>query len=225
MLKLIIFDLDRTIFDWDRTQEIAKAKVNQLLKPYCNPKQFWQYYHAKHDVIRQQLSVEAYRIERYLRPLQQLGIDDFKLAEQLNQCFVEHALTSGLFCPAAEEVLDECKKLDVKIVLLSNGLSKGQALKIKTLNLNRWFDAYFISEEQGVAKLEPQAFLNICQKFNVQPQQCLMVGDHLELDIVPAHDLGMQVFWINSQAKEKNTDFPAYELADLTALIHTKFNL
>lgn len=223
MLKLIIFDLDRTLFDWDRTQEFATEKVNQWLKPYCDPVKFWQYYQLEHDIIRQRFSVEVYRIARYLRPLQRLGSNDLEFAKQLNQCFVQHALTSDLFCPAAEYVLDQCKKLDVKMVLLTNGLSQGQYLKIKNLNLDRWFDAYFVSEEQGISKPAPQAFLNICQKFDIQPQESLMVGDDLELDILPAYDLGMQVYWVSSEQKEYK-HLSTYELVQLPKLIHTEFD-
>ncbi|WP_445116512.1 HAD family hydrolase [Acinetobacter sp. WZC-1] len=199
--QVIIFDLDRTIFDWDRVQQFARQQVNQLLAGhYIDADNFWQRY----DVIQPQLwqrvqdgkiTIEAFRRLRYVRPLEKMGVD-VQLADQLNACFVEHALNTALFCEGATELLDWLLSQPVQLVLLTNGPSDGQRQKIRNLQLDRWFKHYFISEETGHSKPAPAAFMQICQQLNVVPAQCLMVGDDRALDIAAAMQSGMAVYWV-----------------------------
>lgn len=175
-----------------------------MLAEYLNPAQFWAIYNELHedlfqDFLDQKLSVNEYRLNRYLKPLQKLGINEATLAAQLNQCFLENALQSTLFCTGAEDVLNYCQNLDVKLILLTNGPAQGQYQKIQRLGLDHWFHAYYISEEKQVAKPESAAFLSICQSFSIQPQECLMVGDDFEIDILPAAALGFKTFWVGNQ--------------------------
>ena len=229
MIKVVIFDLDRTLLDWDRTQEFAKQEVDKLLKNYISPNTFWQAYDIQHDglwnaYMQNEIDVSEYRLYRYFKPLQQCGIDDRDLAVLLNQTFVQYALQHHYFCQGVEELLNLCQSLGFKMAVLTNGPTQGQYQKIKNLRLERWFDAYFISDEQGTAKPEAQAFLNICQKFNVQPSECLMIGDDLNIDILPAHHLGMQTFWVNHYQAQNHAKFTAYTMNQLTDLIHAEFN-
>ena len=55
-------------------------------------------------------------------------------------------------------------------------------------------DKIYVSEERGCAKPSEQAFLQICEDYSAEPQECLMVEDDINIDILPAEKLGMQVF-------------------------------
>lgn len=61
--------------------------------------------------------------------------------------FFKNVLQSTLFCAGAEDVLNYCQNLDVKLILLTNGPADGQYQKIQRLSLDHWFNAYYISEE------------------------------------------------------------------------------
>lgn len=60
-------------------------------------------------------------------------------------------------------------------------------------------DAYYMSQEQQVAKPESAAFLNICQDFAMYLQECLMMGGDLEIDILSAAALGFKIFGVSRQ--------------------------
>lgn len=219
-IKLIIFDLDRTLFDWDEAQQLARNKVNELFAGYLNPAQFWTIYNELHEDLFQsfldrKLSLNEYRLYRYLKPLQRLGVNDEFLATRLNECFLKNVLQSTLFCAGAEDVLNYCQNLDVKLILLTNGPADGQYQKIQRLSLDHWFNAYYISEEKQVAKPESAAFLNICQDFAIQPQECLMVGDDFEIDILPAAALGFKIFWVGNQNVMQRAGLKKYRLIEL----------
>ncbi|MGC3818369.1 HAD family hydrolase [Acinetobacter sp. G11] len=210
MLKLVIFDLDRTLLDWDRTQRFARQQLNEKIVQHVSVDAFWQAYEVLRDTLwdaymQQDLMVSEYRLYRYLKPLQQCGIDDVELAKALNQSFMQHALQHHHFCEGAEEALNLCQALGLQMAVLTNGPAQGQLQKIRHLHLERWCTHYFISDEQGVAKPHPQAFLNVCQAFRLHPQQCLMVGDDNEVDIQAAQQLGLHTYWI-SPAQQQDTE-------------------
>lgn len=201
-IKVIIFDLDRTIFDWDQVQVLARLKVDELLTYYdIEPHDFWLSYDKSHDqlfqlFLNQSINASEYRILRYLSPLEKFDIHDRGLASQLNQCFIDHALNQAIFCQDAESILNYCKDTALKVVLLTNGPAHRQRKKIEQLNLKQWFDDFYISEEREIAKPSPHAFLQICEDLGVKPEECLMVGDDLDIDILPAMKLGFEVFWL-----------------------------
>lgn len=75
------------------------------------------------------------------------------------------------------------------LVLLTNGPTDHQLKKIHSLNLYKWFtsDRIFISEDTGVKKPEPEAFINVEKLFpNNSPSKFWMIGDDLKNDIFGA---------------------------------------
>lgn len=69
-IKVIIFDLDRTIFDWDQVQVLARLKVDELITYYdIEPHDFWLSYDKSHDqlfqlFLNQIINASEYRILR-----------------------------------------------------------------------------------------------------------------------------------------------------------------
>ena len=226
-VKVIIFDLDRTLFDWDQVQVFARLKVDPLLEYYgVDPYEFWIIYDKYHDGIyglflQQQLTAHAYRIERYAKPLEKFNIFDRELANQFNQCFIKHALNQARFCEGAQELLNACKQSGYKMALLTNGPAHGQRQKIENLKLTDWMSKFYISEEREIAKPNAEAFLQICQDFQVEASQCLMVGDDLNIDILPALQLGMQVFWVeNRTITQQYGDLKSQSIQTLSAILN-----
>ena len=77
----------------------------------------------------------------------------------------------------------------VSLVLLTNGPTDHQLKKIHSLNLYKWFTSknIFISEDTGVKKPEPEAFINVERLFpNNSPSKFWMIGDDLKNDIFGA---------------------------------------
>jgi FMN phosphatase YigB (HAD superfamily) len=54
------------------------------------------------------------------------------------------------------------------------------------------------------AKPHPAYYLEIATRLDLQPDECLMVGDDWARDMKPASQAGMSVFWITDQGEEPN---------------------
>lgn len=70
------------------------------------------------------------------------------------------------------------------IGLITNGTSRAQWEKIQRLHLESFFDVVLVSGDLPWEKPHRKIFHIACEYLGVQPQQCIMVGDKLETDIL-----------------------------------------
>jgi FMN phosphatase YigB (HAD superfamily) len=52
-------------------------------------------------------------------------------------------------------------------------------------------------------KPQPEYYREVLEHIGKNPEQCLMVGDNWEHDVVPARSVGIPVFWIADRREEK----------------------
>lgn len=74
---------------------------------------------------------------------------------------------------------------------------------LKQMGLSEYFKYLYSSSELGIAKRQDGSFRKLIQTANLQPSQTVMVGDSIELDIVPAQSAGIRSIWVNRDYKEK----------------------
>jgi len=68
----------------------------------------------------------------------------------------------------------------------------------RVLELAGWleyFKVFGISEETGHKKPEPEFFRWILDAVDAEPGNCIMIGDRIDNDIVPAKALGLRTLW------------------------------
>ena len=68
--------------------------------------------------------------------------------------------------------------------LITNGPSNAQWEKVHKLNLQQYFDVILVSGDLPWEKPEAKIFEEACQYLHVNPENCIMVGDKLETDIL-----------------------------------------
>ncbi len=68
--------------------------------------------------------------------------------------------------------------------------------RLSALGLLDRFHVVAFSEEQGVWKPDPRLFLHALKLAGARPAECLMVGDRLDNDHMPASSVGMATCWI-----------------------------
>jgi 2-haloalkanoic acid dehalogenase type II len=93
--------------------------------------------------------------------------------------------------PETFEVLDSLKER-YKLVLLSNAEPIAFKLLRNKYHLDEIFDEVITSFETGLLKPDPKLFENILEKFNVNTNEVLMVGDSLKDDVLAAENCGIK---------------------------------
>jgi len=80
------------------------------------------------------------------------------------------------------------------------------------LNLSD-FNPIMTGKEIGRAKPHPNGFLKILSKWNLEPNEILMVGNDVDCDILPAKQLGIKTVYINRE--NKTSDEADYNISSL----------
>lgn len=107
-----------------------------------------------------------------------------------------------------EEILpmfEELKKKGCQVGLLSNCYFE-EAAVIKNSVLWKYFDVTYLSCEQGMAKPEEEFFLRCAGALEVEPTECLYVGDGGSHELETAQKLGMkpvQAVWYLQQGSKQ----------------------
>ncbi len=61
-------------------------------------------------------------------------------------------------------------------------------------------------EDMHATKPHPAYYLEIAQRLDCRPEECLMVGDDWEMDILPALEIGMETYWIAQPEEEPRSE-------------------
>ena len=118
------------------------------------------------------------------------------------------------------DVLNELKK-DKKLALLSNSTSNTLNI-LKEKNLFNFFDKIYLSCDYGITKPDIGFFKIIIKDFNLNPKECIMVGDKVKEDLVPAKKLGIITVLVDRKNdKERGiSDFKVNDLRQILSIVN-----
>jgi putative hydrolase of the HAD superfamily len=117
----------------------------------------------------------------------------------------------AMIFPDAVETLLELHKRGYKLGLLSNTwwAAEWHNADLAPHGLNELLDAVVYTSDLPYTKPHPSAFLTVTKQLDVQPEECVMVGDRMVDDIEGAQKVGMRAVW-------KKTDYPWLKPAHIT---------
>ena len=114
------------------------------------------------------------------------------------------------------------RKKKIKLGLITNTDKPSFLLATEKLNFERFFDVTTTSFEVGLLKPHTQIFSLTVDKLGLEFSDCIIVGDNLEDDILPAKKLGMLTVLIsrknNYKEKPENVDYLIKNLSGLLNL-------
>ena len=93
----------------------------------------------------------------------------------------------------AQEALKFLSTQDILMGVISAGITVKQAEKVIRLKIGQYFDSrmIFFTDQLGMAKENPRLYRRICDELNLNPRQCMYVGDNPIPDIDPPNSVGM----------------------------------
>lgn len=194
MIKLLIFDLDNTLYDEKSYVESGFKAVAKFLS-------------ASSEKFKEQEIYDAL-IQSFETNGRGKNFDDLKRkypeidVAELVKVYREHL--PKIIMP--HDVLQCLKSLKEshKMALLTNGWPEVQKQKVAALGLEKIFDKIFYAQEDGLEFRKPHKrfFEKVLEWSGLSPEEILMIGDDVEADIIPATQMGMQTFLV-----EKIGDF------------------
>jgi HAD superfamily hydrolase (TIGR01549 family) len=222
-IKTVIFDLDDTLYNARYAYKKGREAVHNIISMQADidADEFWKRLEANYNQIYQQalagiIKWEVYRYLRFDVPLRGLVSNHEELAEKLSKTFIEELNSNMTLFDDVIETLDRLKELHVKCILLTNGPSHGQRVKITSCKLESHLDGIFISEEIGYAKPDKKAFDIALNSIDINRDETLMVGDSISCDINGAINAGIKPILIDRfDSYEDYTDTKINNLHEL----------
>ncbi|MCH2112678.1 MAG: HAD family hydrolase, partial [Planctomycetes bacterium] len=134
---------------------------------------------------------------------------------------------------AAHGLLEDLSRTDLKLGIISAGLTSKQMEKVLRLGIDRFLDSslIFITDQVGIAKSNAELYRLACSTAGVEPGASLHVGDHPLHDMDSAKKAGMITALHAGSGKYaplKSVTEPDYRVADLgelRALLASEFSI
>lgn len=104
------------------------------------------------------------------------------------------------------ELLEGLRDAGKKIFLLSNAQESFTVPEMDELGILKYFDGIMISSEEGICKPQVQFFERLLQKYNLEPQDCLMVGNDKNSDMLGAKKAGIDGLYIHQEISPEVQD-------------------
>jgi FMN hydrolase / 5-amino-6-(5-phospho-D-ribitylamino)uracil phosphatase len=219
MIEAVLFDGDQTLWDFQRVMRDALVAVVAELRA-ARPGPFtaalrWQELQDDRAVVaaehREVWSLKRLRVLGFARTLERRreaeGIvaadGDAALAEQLGHSYFEHRdRDPALF----DDTLPCMNALQgrYRLGLLSNGSRLPEKV-----GLGGYFESVVFAQDHRVAKPDRGIFEVVQRELGVEPERCVLVGDHPLNDVAGAKRAGWSAVWID---RDGSDGFPANHL-------------
>ncbi len=198
----IFFDLDHTLWDFDRNSKLAfhrifqKHGINLSLEAFMEVYEpinfdYWKLYREE------RITKTELRRRRFQDAFLPFGITfnnnqvDVLATDYINELPKDNHLFAG--------TIELLQYLNEKYLLhiITNGFEEVQHLKLKNSKIDQFFKTVTTSEEAGVKKPNPKIFNLALEKASTIPHRSIMIGDTFEADILGAEKVGMKTLFYN----------------------------
>ena len=124
----------------------------------------------------------------------------------------------------SKDVFEVLKYLSINYKLGVVANQTQDALKLlKITGINKYFRNFEVSESIGFEKPDERIFLYVMNMLEVSNEECIMIGDRIDNDIIPANNLNIFSIRIKTgrfsyQAPRDKSERPKYEIDNLLEL-------
>ena len=189
MIKACIFDLDNTLLDFMRMKrESVEMAVEAMIdaglkiKKEAAIEKIFKLYSETH--------IEDQKIfDRFLEI--ELGYIDYKILAAGIVAYRKAKTANMILYPHIRFVLTELLRMGLKLGVISDAPRLQAWTRLAEVGLHTIFNAVITWDDTGIRKPNPEPFLAVLKKLEVQPEESIMVGDWAERDIYGAKEVGM----------------------------------
>ena len=200
MNKAVIFDLDNTLYDYDRANLIARKHLAEmgadLLRVGVD--KFLEAYDQANREVKSHMGKSASCHNRMLysqRTAEILGGRVLDVAPKLYDAYWDKLLEVMELYPGARDFLAALKEKGVAVGICTDMTAHIQYRKLLRFELAPYVDAVVTSEEMGVEKPHAAMFHAALDKLKVSGGEAVYVGDSWERDIEGARNVGITPVW------------------------------
>ena len=210
-IKAIIFDAYGTLFDVNSAAEKCKDKIGNKWESFAN---YWRTTQLEYTWLRSLMD----------RHKDFWQVTEDSLDKSMNAFKIESSMRSELLnlykilstFPEVKDVLNNLKKKDYKLAILSNGTPSLLNELVKSNNLDNIFDDIFSIEEVGVYKPDSRVYDLPINNYQIQKNEVAFLSANT-WDVSGGGNYGYNSVWVNRNNNIfDNLDFKlVYEIRSL----------
>ena len=214
-IKAIIFDAYGTLFDVNSAAEKCKDKIGDKWEGFANN---WRTTQLEYTWLRSLMNrhQDFWKVteDSLDKSMQIFKIDPSMKNELLNLYKVLSTFSE------VKGVLNELKKKNYKLAILSNGTPSLLNELVKSNNLDNIFNDIFSIEEVKVYKPHPKVYNIPIEKYQIQKNEVAYLSANT-WDVSAGGNYGFNPVWVNRKNSifDKLDYVPKYQIENLSKLI------
>ena len=227
MYKHVFFDLDRTLWDFEKNcfEALSELVVKYNLPSYginCTDtfiqhfieinEQLWETY-GKGLITKEQI-----RRDRFPKTFLRYKILNDQLATAIGSDYTAITPLKKNLLPDTLEILKYLKE-KYTLHIITNGFEETQLIKLKACGMREYFSEIITSERAGFKKPDGGIFNFSLNLIKAEAKNSIMIGDSLYVDIMGAREAGMHQIYLNREEK-KHAEVVTYEITALKQLMN-----
>jgi putative hydrolase of the HAD superfamily len=202
IIKDVFFDLDHTLWDFDKNSELTFENIFNRNHPTIETKIFIEKYVPINQACWKlyQYDKITHKELRYNRLRCSFDAINYTISdeqiESIAQEYIQLLPENNHLFDGAFEVLDYLNR-KYKLHIITNGFAEVQYKKLSNSNIGSYFQTITNSEMAGVKKPNPIIFeyaLNLAQ---AKKESSIMIGDCLDADVQGALEAGLDAIFFN----------------------------
>ena len=219
--KHLFFDLDHTLWDFDKNSSFAfdaifrergfAIDLTDFLEVYIpRNHHYWKLY---------QFNQISHEDLRYFRLKDVFDALNFKVSDadinKVSEDYINYLPEFNHLFDGAIELLEYLKP-KYNLHIITNGFASAQTRKLKNSKLEHYFETITNSEMAGAKKPNRTIFEFALTSANALKLDSLMIGDSYEADVLGAQDAGIEAIFFNEQQVE--VDEQVHQISHLLEL-------
>lgn len=224
--KHLFFDLDHTLWDFERNSSETLSQIYQdydlqssgvtscheLITTFLriNTELWHAFDHGRleHSYIRE---------HRFRLVFEALNVALPSFCVQLGESYLEMLPTKSNLLDGALDILEYSKERGYTLHLVTNGFDSIQRAKLESSGITHFFQNIITYDKANAKKPDPKIFACAINFAKASVDECVMIGDNWDADIVGAKRYGLDTIFYNP-AGVKFDEQPTFDILHLNEL-------
>lgn len=199
-VRAVLFDLDHTLFDTEKTERHALRTVARVARIPLGKRALDTYRRVNTHVWSEyragRLTSKELRVLRFHLWLEQLNRDPSQ-AMSLAPLYLDAFSSRGDLIQGAATAVRSVAKTGLRLGVVTNGIDRVQRLRLRASALKDAFRVVVTSERAGITKPDPRILEIALARLRVNASEAVYVGDDAHVDGLAANRASMRFVWYN----------------------------
>jgi putative hydrolase of the HAD superfamily len=218
MIKAFLFDSDNTLYESKTAAKSADLAVMEHLSQFCGigKEELFEEWKAIVNELKTSKDPKL-RHRKYsysiLLKKHELNIK----VDEIYEIFLKDFLKNLKLFEGVKETLEELKKRNFKLVIVSEDFKEQLEKKIKVLSLEKFFDFFVTCDDVGSMKPDRKYYEIVKSRLKIPFDEMVAVGDSFERDLEIPKILGMKCILVFGE--EMRADFSVKNFREILNVV------